>query len=292
MTDGHSDASATGGPDADTAAAAFDVLSDPSRVAILRELTNRTHARSESSVAFADLRRAVGVDDAGRFNYHLGKLRDRFVVKRDGGYAPTYAGMKAIGSVEAGTYTADPDPREGTIEHPCPECGEPMYATYENHLVTIECGDHDVMLQTAVPPSTASDSTISEIVEFAHRDIRRDLVRAANGTCPVCAGTMAADSFERTDPGRLVVDIDCQNCWMTIKTPVGLVAFSHPAVVSLYYDNGIDVHDVFPVNLDFAESTGNAEFVSEDPVEVEVVVEVEDDATTLAIDGDLNVTEQ
>ena len=277
--------------DADAAAGAFEVLSDPSRVAILRELTDQTHSRDDSSVAFAELRRAVGVTDAGRFNYHLGKLQDRFAVKRDGGYAPTYAGMKAIGSIEAGTYTSDPSSREGTIDHDCPRCGDPLFAQYEDHLVTIECGDHGVFLQTAVPPSAASDATIAEIVAFGHRDLRRDLVRAVNGTCPVCAGAMAATSFERDDANRLVTDIDCQNCWMTIETPVGLVALGHPAVVSLYHDHGVDVRSVFPVNLDFVKSKENVEFVSENPVEIELVVEADDDTVTLRLDDALDVRE-
>ena len=277
--------------DPDTAADAFGVLSDPSRVAILRELTNRTHAADDSPVEFAELRRAVGFDDAGRFNYHLGKLRDRFVVKREDGYAPTYAGMKAIGSVEAGTYTTDPEPREAVADHDCPQCGEGLTARYEDHLLTVECEDHDVFFVTAVPPTVADGAAVNEIVDFAITDVQLDLERAVDGTCPVCSGAITPSAFERDDGGHLSVSIDCESCWMTIRVPVGLTVLRHPAVVSLYYDHGIDLRREFPAALEFARSTDNASVVAEDPTEVELDVEVGDDRVTLYVDEELNVTE-
>ena len=276
--------------DPETAADAFGVLSDPSRVAILRELTNRGHAGDGSTVEFAELRRAVGFDDAGRFNYHLGKLRDRFVVKRDGGYAPTYAGMKAIGSVEAGTYTTHPEPREAVVDHDCPRCGEGLTARYEDHLLTVECDEHDAFFVTAVPPSVADGADVHEIVDFAISDVQLDLERAVDGTCPVCSGVMAPSEFERDD-GHLSVTIDCERCWMTIHVPVGLTVLRHPAVVSLYYDHGVDLRREFPAALEFARSMDNATVVAEDPVTVELDVEVGGETLTLYVDEELNVTE-
>ncbi|WP_232701300.1 helix-turn-helix domain-containing protein [Halobacterium wangiae] len=277
--------------DPDTAADAFGVLSDPSRVAILRELTNRGHVGDGSTVEFAELRRAVGFDDAGRFNYHLGKLRDRFVVKREDGYAPTYAGMKAIGSVEAGTYTTAPEPREAVVDHECPQCGEGLTARYEDHLLTVQCEEHDVFFMTAVPPSVADGADVHEIVEFAIGDVQLDLERAVDGTCPVCASAIVPSEFERDDDGHLSVVIDCERCWMTIHVPVGLTVLRHPAVVSLYYDHGVDLRREFPAALEFAHSTDNATIVSEDPTEVELTVDVGADSLTMHVDEELNVTE-
>jgi len=277
--------------DPDTAADAFGVLSDPSRVAILRELTDRGHAGDGSVVEFAELRRAVGFDDAGRFNYHLGKLRDRFVVKREGGYAPTYAGMKAIGSVAAGVYTSQPEPREAIVDHDCPRCGEALTARYEEHLLTVECEDHDAFYVTAVPPSVAEGADIHEIVDFSISDVQLDLERAVDGVCPSCSGVMVPTEFDRDDGGHLSVSIDCESCWMGIQVPVGLTALRHPAVVSLYYDHGMDVRREFPAALDFAHSRDNATVVAEDPIEVELDVEVGEESLTLRIDDALNVTE-
>jgi Zn ribbon nucleic-acid-binding protein len=277
--------------DADRAADAFDVLSDPSRVAILRELADNTGASAEHPVEFATLRRAVGFDDAGRFNYHLGKLTPEFAVKRDGGYVPTAVGLKAIGSIESGTYTDDPAPRSGTIDHDCPACGDPLTATYEQQVVTIECDNHETFVQTSVPPTVAEDATIDDIVAFVVGDIQRDVEALTGGACPMCSGTVDRTDHWRSDSGHLMVGIDCGNCWMNTQLPVGTAALRHPAVVSLYHDHGVDIRDRFFLELEFVSSMENATLVSDDPFEAELVVSVDGDQVTLCIDDDLAVSE-
>lgn len=271
------------------AADAFGVLSDESRVAILRELANRTHVADESTVEFSALRRAVDFDDAGRFNYHLGKLQDRFVVKRDGGYAPTAVGLKAIGSIAAGTYTADLEPRSGTVDYNCPACGDQLVGSYENQVVTVECDDDDdVKVQTSVPPATAAGSTIQEIISFVVGDLQRDVQAMVDGVCPICSGTMDALDFERGDD-LVSVRSACENCWMTTELPVGALVVQHPAVVSLYFEHGIDVRRELLTDLDFVGERADAEIVAEDPAVVELRVGVEDDEVVLRIHEDRTV---
>jgi len=74
------------------AAAAFDLLSDPTRVAILQEL-----AAADEPLGFTALRERAGVQDSGRFNYHLTRLRDRLVTHTDRGYELTDDGRRAAG---------------------------------------------------------------------------------------------------------------------------------------------------------------------------------------------------
>jgi len=123
--------------DPEAAADAFGVLSDASRFAILRELAAGFYGQGGQPIGFAELRRTVGIEDPGRFNYHLNELRDRFVVKRDGGYAPTVAGLKAVESATAGIFTDDADAVSDTVDHNCSECGDPLTVTYENHWVSV-----------------------------------------------------------------------------------------------------------------------------------------------------------
>jgi DNA-binding transcriptional ArsR family regulator len=277
--------------DADRAAEAFDVLSDPSRVAILRTLADHTGAAAEQPVEFAELRRAVGFEDAGRFNYHLGKLTPEFAVKRDGGYVPTAVGLKAIGSIESGTYTHELDARSGTIDHECPACERPLTATYEDQVVTVECETHETFVQTSVPPTVAEGATIEDIVAFVVGDIQRDLEAVTDGVCPMCSGPVERTDHWRDDAGHLTVRVECANCWMATRLPVGTAALRHPAVVALYYEHGVDVHDRFIMELDFVGSMTNAELVDDDPFEAELVVSVGGDAVTLRVDDDLTVTE-
>lgn len=88
---------------------ALTVLADETRIAILRAL-----ADAEGALAFSELRRRAGVDDAGRFNYHLTKLREYFVREVDGGYALRHAGSRIVAAAEdvdpeAATLAADAD---------------------------------------------------------------------------------------------------------------------------------------------------------------------------------------
>jgi DNA-binding transcriptional ArsR family regulator len=276
-------------PDHETAADAFAVLSDPSRVAILRELADRVQGRDRTSIEFSELRRAVDVDDPGRFNYHLGKLQDRFVVKHDDGYAPTAVGLKAIGSVQAGTYTEDIEPRSGHVDYDCPSCGEALTATYEDQVLTVECDEeYGTFVQTPVPPSVAADADLEDVVSFVVGDIQRDIEALTDGACPICSGAVTPTEFYRGESELLKVRLECANCWMETEIPVGLAVLRHPAVVSLYYDHGVDVRDRFVTDLAFVESRGNAEVVADDPIAVELTVALEGDELTFRIDDELN----
>lgn len=106
---------------------ALAVLGDETRVAILRAL-----AAAEEPLPFTELRERAGVDDPGRFNYHLSTLREYFVREIDGGYALGEAGSRVVtaaGVAENGaapTPVADGELRPAADEDSegCPVCGE------------------------------------------------------------------------------------------------------------------------------------------------------------------------
>lgn len=80
------------GSDLDEATATFDLLSDETRVRIVRAL-----ADASGGLRFSELRTRAGVRDAGRFNYHLEKLRGRLVEKSGETYVLTAAGADVAG---------------------------------------------------------------------------------------------------------------------------------------------------------------------------------------------------
>ena len=67
----------------------FEALGHPTRVKILRTLTER-------SMSFSELKRETGIDSSGHLQFHLGKLS--FLVKTDavGNYALTDEGRDAL----------------------------------------------------------------------------------------------------------------------------------------------------------------------------------------------------
>jgi DNA-binding transcriptional ArsR family regulator len=75
----------------------FTLLSDETRLRIVFELVVRRGERpSDPALSFSELRSRVGARDAGRFNYHLRKLRGDLVEKVDDGYCLTPTG-EAVG---------------------------------------------------------------------------------------------------------------------------------------------------------------------------------------------------
>lgn len=83
-------------------AAVFELLGNDIRLGIVREL-----AAAGAPVAFSRLRERVGVDDSGKFNYHLGRLEGRFVVKQEEGYGLTECGRAVVELIDVGMEPLD-----------------------------------------------------------------------------------------------------------------------------------------------------------------------------------------
>ena len=67
------------------------MLSEPARLELLVILCD-----SPEPLSYSSIREQSSIDDKGRFNYHLRKLRERFVVNQEGGYSPTDVGRTVI----------------------------------------------------------------------------------------------------------------------------------------------------------------------------------------------------
>ena len=272
--------------DAEAAADAFDALSDPTRVAILRELVSRFYDDDGRPVGFAELRRAVGVDDPGRFNYHLDTLADRFVTKQEAGYTPTVAGLKAMQSAEMGVYTGSPEPTSGTVGYDCAECGDPLTATYENHWLSVACDEHGLRFKTLVHSSVGREEGLGEVVDYAVGEVWRRLDRAADGICHVCRAPALSLSFREAED-VVVADLTCGECYLEETNAAALFALTHPAALSVLRDRGLDVPEEIPFEpLDEWVDGGR---IVDDGNAVELTVGDEGDGVTLRVHEDLTV---
>ncbi len=272
--------------DAEAAADAFDALSDPTRVAILRELVSRYHSEDGRPVGFADLRRAVGVDDPGRFNYHLDTLADRFVTKQEAGYTPTVAGLKAMQSAEMGVYIDSPEPESGPVGYDCVECGEPLTATYENHWLSVACDEHGLRFKTLVHSSVGREEGLREVVEYAVGEVWRRLDRAADGICHVCRAPALSLSFRETED-VIVADLTCSECYLEETNAAALFSLTHPAALSVLRDRGLEVPQEIPFEpLDEWVDGGR---ILEDGRAIELTVGTDGDGVTLRVHEDLTV---
>lgn len=286
----------TGDADGLAPAAAFDLLGNEVRLGIVRELAavRRTNWQWRG-LTFAELRRAVGVDDAGNFSYHLDRLRDHFVVKDGEEYKLTFAGMRVAGAVLAGTYTDRGGPRTESVDVDCYECGRALTLRYEWEFLAVECDEHGVLFGTTLPPGAAEGRSAEDLLRLATMDARQDIERARRGTCPHCWGrteaTLPADtvvdpaSGERTAaPGdRTWAEFECDRCGMLLWLPVGACVVDEPPVVALLHDHGVDVRNRSYLELPFVRA-GTASVDAEDPVRVRVDVKYGDDALRLWLD--------
>ena len=219
----------------------FDVLSNETRRRVLEVLAERLRRSPEDpTLGFSDLRRRVGVRDSGNFNYHLTKLRGRFVTKSDGGYRLAPAGLEVVTALLTGVYGADAELDPLELEEPCPACGATLTATYEEGLLRFVC-PNDHPFQNALAPGAVADRTLAEVIEVWTLKTRHDLAKTVEGVCPFCYAPLEiAASVEPTD-GMPEVSTQCVRCGVIVTVPV-IVPFTwHPAVAAFYHDHGTDV---------------------------------------------------
>jgi DNA-binding transcriptional ArsR family regulator len=291
MSDAGRDGAETGDDGTAPPPDVFATLGDETRMAILRELFEaESGGDREDPIPFARLREQVGVEDSGRFNYHLGKLEGQFLEKTEDGYRLDYAGRKVVAAVYAGTYTGD---HAATGEYPCPVCDDPATVTYEDGRLRTECpNDHRVGAE--YPPGAAADYPLDRLVPAALLVTRQDVELGAEGVCSQYYGSLGEFSpVERSVPfgdgsdGSEVVLLErsCRRCSATYSYTPGIAAFRHPEVIAFHYERGVDLLSEGILEREWT-APGSATVRSEEPYQFEVVVAIDDDRLEVVVDDD------
>ncbi len=227
--------------DVDPSREGFELLSDETRLAVLRELAARAgEAPEDPTLGFAALRRRVGRRDSGNFSYHLSQLEGRFVEKTDDGYRIAPAGMEVVAAVVTGTYGGGEELGPTDIEDPCPACGGTLSATYADGLLTVACrNDHE--FRNTLPPGAVDDRSIEAVVELLTRTTRQDLELALAAICPYCYGRLEWDVDLETDGTFPEFDSGCDRCGVRVEVPAAIPLTHHPEGVAFFRDHGVDV---------------------------------------------------
>jgi len=287
-----------------TPAAAFEALGHETRLAIVEELAKpRRVSWQPKGQSFADLRRAVGVRDAGKFNYHLQEIRPHFVTKYGDQYVLQNAGFYLAGAILAGTYTERVETRRAATDRRCPVCDATIEAIYEYEYFRMECPDHGSFFAASIPPGAVAGRSMDDLIVLANRESRHTVEHARGGVCPHCWGrtatTAPVDSAKYLDAigvdgdrmtGRIFARFECERCAMTIWFLAAVCVVDHPAVVSLYYRHGIDIRERGHLELDFV-SGSNETLISTDPIRIAVEIELDGDALSLLLDEEMTVVD-
>jgi hypothetical protein len=165
--------------------AAFGLLADSTRIGILQALGETP----ETPVPFSQLRERVGLQDSGQFNYHLGKLVGVFVWKTDAGYELTHSGRQIVGTLYAGSYTADATVGPIPIADECPLCTGQLIAEYADEIAVTRCTDcSEWVNEVPFPPGSLDGFQREELPMAFDRWMQHVCRGTIAGFCDTCDG--------------------------------------------------------------------------------------------------------
>ncbi|WP_332900210.1 winged helix-turn-helix domain-containing protein [Haladaptatus sp. CMSO5] len=295
---------------------AFSLLANETRVSTLEALWKSW----DDAVPFSELRRQVGVRDAGQFHYHLSKLCDHFVCKGEDGYSLTPAGFKIAQSVVAGTGIEMPSVESTSTERACPCCGNAVNVRYADGAVRVYCSEcpgfwsgtdeYGAMERGYLggwefPPAGLRDRTTDERLDasIAYMITRTESLML--GVCPDCGGkaTGVMSVCETHDPGdEVCTDCGrnflgvthwrCETCKLLFAAPSWAAAVQHPRVRALLTRDKADYRDDLWRALHVGyEQAWDETIVSENPLRVRITIPSEGDTCELVLDESGKVIE-
>jgi hypothetical protein len=229
----------------------FAVLGDEVRMDVIRALAdswNRAGFGLDYALSFSELRRATGVDDSGRFNYHLQQLTDHFVRKTDDGYEFRYLGWKIARLMLKEGLHEPSETTSITFDGTCHACGHGTLAgRFVNEWLWIRCPACETAItDVEMRPAVLDARSTAEVVALCDRRGRRRIGLFLDGICANCL-----DDTERTvgthtwGPDEFVRLIhECAGCDTRWLPAMGWYAVDDPRVVDFYAGRGVDVEAV------------------------------------------------
>lgn len=273
------------------------LLADENRMRILTSLVAAGDDTGRASLSYSELKERVDVSDNGTFNYHLNKLRGRFIEKADGSYQVRYSGLLAYRALMAGAFSGSRETTTLPVDADCHWCGTGLRARYTaDNALYVECPDCDsTFAAVQFPPRGFEARSREALLRAVDQRMRYQVALFARGVCHWCGATVSttvepADEDEDDDGRReSYVTYVCDACSAGYHATVGESLLTHPAVVSFCHDRGVDLTERPVWELAFAVTDRHTEVRSRDPLRVAVTVPVDDEALEVVVDGDLAV---
>ncbi|MWG36790.1 DUF7351 domain-containing protein, partial [Halomarina oriensis] len=174
----------------DTTENPFSLLANETRLGVVEALGDSADGGGYPTRSYSAVRAALGDVDAGRLNYHLRKLRGRFVERCDDGYRLTAAGVRVYQALRSGYLENErPTLSPTDLDDECDVCAEPVTVSYERGVFYVRCEACETLYQRyPISPNAVDVSNAEELVTVgllkAHVDTRSML----DGHCPYCSG--------------------------------------------------------------------------------------------------------
>lgn len=278
--------------------AAFGKLANETRVDILRAVAaagrDADAVASVPPVPFAELRRAVGMTDSGKFNYHLTQLTGTFLRKTDDGYTFTYAGERVVRTILSGAYGEHVELDPVSVDAACPSCGAAALALHAEPVeFVVRCGDCErSFARHPLSPGVVADRDPEDVPRVVADRLHAAMHATVADTCDECGGGLDGTVREAELPGDPHLYVaTCRECWAPYRLPLALWVFEHPATVSFFWERDVDVLDApfWELLAYLADGTWHAKRADGDPA-YRVTLRDDGDELAFSLDDDLAVT--
>jgi hypothetical protein len=274
--------------DRDAVRDALSVLAHDIRLDIVLALLEGWAGVHTEPQRYSDLMDAVGMEDSGKFNYHLDKLRGVYVEKVDEGYVPTAAATALYRAVLAHRPTEETT-RTQELDEACPNCGGTVVERYERSFLSHECVDCEEWpgATYSFPANGLRGRTGPERRRAVAHRAGYHIGLARTGQCPFCAGRVQVQFDPQADWAEhegSSVELACDTCtWRVVVAALTPLQFE-PRVAAALTEIGVDL----PLT-GFYDIETAIERVSAEPLRRAVTIETDEGTVTAVVDDELDI---
>ncbi|HKJ59463.1 MAG TPA: hypothetical protein VKA37_09545 [Halobacteriales archaeon] len=298
---------------------AFAVLGNEIRLDVVRVLWQADAAYeyddgsdAVETLPYSELRRRVGVEDNGKFNYHLSKLEPHFVRRTDDGYRLSGAGkgiartVIAVSGEDHAAFSAD-------LGEDCPLCGGDVRVTYADQWLRVRCeecaglfGDDaptGTLFLTDFPAAGMSSRRPEDALETGLYRCALDITYSLFGVCRECAGPVSGsvsvcEEHDRSEGGPCATcgtpfpvwaETRCETCGFAKRLPVEMYVVGLVAVVGSFdVEAAGDLTRSLSDTIDLMRRRVETS-VAEDPLRLSVAVDLGTATFEVTLDDEMTV---